>query len=95
MWRRSSRRSCCAETSSTWRSRSCSGRAFGPSSRHSSKDMLTPIIALIFGKPDFAALSFTINGSRFLYGDFMNTLIAFVSIAAGDLLLRRAARSIS
>jgi large conductance mechanosensitive channel len=45
-------------------------------------DLLTPIIALIFGKPDFGALSFTINGSRFQYGDFLNNLIAFVSIAA-------------
>ena len=45
-------------------------------------DILTPIIALIFGKPDFGALSFTINSSRFLYGDFINNLVAFVSIAA-------------
>jgi large conductance mechanosensitive channel len=45
-------------------------------------DILTPIIALIFGKPDFSALSFTINGSHFLYGAFINELIAFVSIAA-------------
>jgi large conductance mechanosensitive channel len=45
-------------------------------------DILTPIIALIFGKPNFAALSFTINGSHFLYGDFINNLITFVSIAA-------------
>src|ERR1700716_4212159 len=45
-------------------------------------DLLTPIIALIFGKPDFGALSFTINGSHFLYGDFINNLITFVSVAA-------------
>ena len=45
-------------------------------------DILTPIIALIFGKPDFGALSFTINSSHFLYGDFINNLVAFVSIAA-------------
>ena len=45
-------------------------------------DILTPIIALIFGKPDFSALSFTINSSHFLYGDFLNNLIAFLSIAA-------------
>ena len=45
-------------------------------------DILTPIIALIFGKPDFGALSFTINSSHFLYGDFLNNLIAFLSIAA-------------
>jgi large conductance mechanosensitive channel len=45
-------------------------------------DILTPIIALIFGKPDFSALSFTINSSHFLYGDFINNAIAFVSVAA-------------
>jgi large conductance mechanosensitive channel len=45
-------------------------------------DILTPIIALIFGKPDFSALSFTINSSHFLYGDFLNNVIAFVSVAA-------------
>jgi large conductance mechanosensitive channel len=45
-------------------------------------DLLTPIIALIFGKPSFQDLSFTINGSHFLYGDFINNLITFVSIAA-------------
>ena len=46
------------------------------------KDLITPIIAAIAGKQDFSALSFTINGSRFLYGDFVNAVIAFVSIAA-------------
>ena len=45
-------------------------------------DLLTPIIALIFGKPNFGALSFTINNSHFQYGDFLNNLIAFLTIAA-------------
>jgi large conductance mechanosensitive channel len=45
-------------------------------------DLITPIIALIFGKPNFGALSFTINGSHFLYGDFINNLITFVTTAA-------------
>jgi large conductance mechanosensitive channel len=45
-------------------------------------DLITPIIAAIFGKPDFSALSFTIHKSRFLYGDFINAVITFVSIAA-------------
>ena len=44
-------------------------------------DIITPIIAAIFGKPDFSSLSFTINGSHFLYGDFINAAIAFVLIA--------------
>jgi large conductance mechanosensitive channel len=43
-------------------------------------DLITPIIALIFGKPDFGGLSFTINSSHFYYGDFVNSLITFVSV---------------
>jgi large conductance mechanosensitive channel len=46
------------------------------------KDLITPIIAAIAGKQDFSSLSFTIHKSRFLYGDFINAILAFVSIAA-------------
>jgi large conductance mechanosensitive channel len=46
------------------------------------RDIITPIIALIFGKPDFETLSFTINSSHFLYGDFLNFVFAFVATAA-------------
>lgn len=46
------------------------------------KDFITPLIAAIGGKPDFGALSFTINGSRFAYGDFLNLLISFLIISA-------------
>jgi large conductance mechanosensitive channel len=49
------------------------------------KDLITPIIAALAGKHDFSALSFTIHGSRFLYGDFINAVVAFVSIAAAVL----------
>jgi large conductance mechanosensitive channel len=45
-------------------------------------DLITPLIAAIGGKPDFGSLSFTINGSHFLYGHFINALITFVMIAA-------------
>jgi large conductance mechanosensitive channel len=45
-------------------------------------DLLTPIIALIFGKSNFESLSFTINGSHFLYGDFINNIVTFLSVAA-------------
>jgi large conductance mechanosensitive channel len=45
-------------------------------------DILTPIIALIFGKPNFEALAFTINNSHFRYGDLLNALFTFVTIAA-------------
>ena len=46
------------------------------------KDLLTPLIAAIAGKPDFSGLTFTINNSRFLYGDVINAIIAFLSVAA-------------
>src|SRR5512139_368183 len=46
------------------------------------EDLITPIIAAIAGKPDFSGLSFTINGSHFMYGHFFNAVITFVSIAA-------------
>jgi large conductance mechanosensitive channel len=46
------------------------------------KDLITPIVAAIVGKPDFSALVFTINGSRFLIGDFLNAVVAFVLVAA-------------
>jgi large conductance mechanosensitive channel len=46
------------------------------------KDLITPLIAAIGGKPSFDNLSFTINGSHFLYGSFINALITFLIIAA-------------
>jgi large conductance mechanosensitive channel len=46
------------------------------------KDIITPIIGIFGGVPEFSALSFTINSSRFLIGDFINALLAFVVIAA-------------
>lgn len=58
------------------------GAAFGAVITALVRDLITPIIALIFGKPNFSALSFTVNSSHFLYGDFINYVIAFVSIAA-------------
>lgn len=45
-------------------------------------DIITPIIAAIVGEPSFGDLSFTINDSEFLYGDFINAVITFVSVAA-------------
>jgi large conductance mechanosensitive channel len=46
------------------------------------KDLITPLIAAIGGNPDFRSLHFMVNSSTFLYGDFVNTLLAFVVIAA-------------
>lgn len=45
-------------------------------------DLITPLIAAIAGKPDFAALTFTVNHSKFLYGLFINALLTFVIVAA-------------
>jgi large conductance mechanosensitive channel len=45
------------------------------------ESLLTPLIAAIIGKPDFSALTFEINGSRFLYGDFINAVVAFLMVA--------------
>ncbi len=58
------------------------GTAFAAVVKALVTDLLTPIIAVIFGKPNFGALSFTINNSHFQYGDFLNNLIAFLTIAA-------------
>lgn len=57
------------------------GAAFGAVITSLVKDMLTPLIAAIFGKPDFSNMTFTINHSVFYYGSFVNALIAFLSIA--------------
>jgi large conductance mechanosensitive channel len=46
------------------------------------KDLITPLIAAIAGKPDFSALTFQINESTFRYGDFINALTTFILVAA-------------
>lgn len=46
------------------------------------KDLITPLIGAIVGKPDFSAWVVTVNGSPFLIGDFLNAVIAFVLMAA-------------
>lgn len=57
------------------------GAAFGAVITALVKDLVTPLIAAIFGKPDFSALTFTVNNSKFLYGEFINAVIAFLLIA--------------
>jgi large conductance mechanosensitive channel len=57
------------------------GVAFAAVVQAAVRDLLTPLIAAIFGQPDFNQLTFTVNGSVFRYGDFLNALIAFVIIA--------------
>ena len=58
------------------------GLAFGALVASFVEDLITPLIAAIIGEPDFSALDFTINGSVFRYGAFLNALISFVVIAA-------------
>jgi large conductance mechanosensitive channel len=58
------------------------GGAFGAVVAAFVKDLLTPLIAAIAGKPDFSALTFTVNNSKFLYGDFINALLSFLLVAA-------------
>ncbi len=56
------------------------GAAFGVVVTALVKDLLTPLIAAIVGKPDFSAIAFEINGSKFLIGDFVNALVSFLLI---------------
>jgi large conductance mechanosensitive channel len=58
------------------------GAAFGTVVNAFVRDLLMPLIAAIGGQPDFSTLSFTINKSRFLYGDFINSLVSFLLVAA-------------
>ena len=58
------------------------GAAFGAVVTAFTKDLLTPLIAAVAGKPDFSAIQFTINGSKFPVGDFVNAIVSFVIIAA-------------
>ena len=58
------------------------GAAFGAVITSFVGSILTPLIAAIFGQPDFSALTFTINKSQFLYGSFFNAVISFLFVAA-------------
>jgi large conductance mechanosensitive channel len=58
------------------------GAAFGRVVNAVVEDLVTPLIAALFGKPDFSALKFTVNGSMFKVGDFVNALISFLLIGA-------------
>jgi large conductance mechanosensitive channel len=58
------------------------GAAFGALVASFVKDIITPVIAAIFGKPDFSSLSFAIHSSVFHYGSFINAVISFLLVAA-------------
>ena len=58
------------------------GAAFGAVVQALVKDLITPLIGAFGGVPDFSALFFTVNGSKFLIGDFINAILSFVLLAA-------------
>ncbi len=58
------------------------GAAFGAVVTALVTDFITPLVAAIVGKPDFSKLTFEVNSSKFLYGDFLNHLVTFLSTAA-------------
>ena len=58
------------------------GVAFGVVITAFVKDLVTPLLVAIGGQPDFSQMSFTINQSKFLYGDFINAILAFLIVAA-------------
>ena len=58
------------------------GAAFGGVVTAFTKDLLTPLIAAVAGKPDFSALQFQVHNSKFLPGDFVNAIVSFLIIAA-------------
>lgn len=57
------------------------GAAFGSIVTALVKDMITPLIAAVGGKPDFSKLTFSLHNSTFHYGDFINAVISFLLIA--------------
>src|ERR1700757_2521440 len=58
------------------------GAAFGAVVTALVKDIITPIIGMFGGLPDFSAWAVNVNGSKFMIGDFINALLAFVMLAA-------------
>ena len=57
------------------------GAAFSAVVTELVKDVITPLIAAVGGEPDFSRLTFTVNGSVFRYGNFLNAVITFVIVA--------------
>jgi large conductance mechanosensitive channel len=58
------------------------GAAFGAVVTELTKSFLTPLIAVLVGKPDYSSLKFTIRGTEFPIGNFVNAIISFILIAA-------------
>ena len=58
------------------------GAAFSAVVTSMVEDLITPLIALVGGRSDFSALSFSVRDSEFRYGEFLTALLTFVTIAA-------------
>lgn len=58
------------------------GGAFGAVVTALVKDLITPLIAALVGKPDFSAIHFEVNSSKFLVGDFINTVVSFLLVGS-------------
>lgn len=58
------------------------GAAFGAVVTELVKDLITPLIAAVVGKPDFSAIQFTVNNSKFMIGSFINAIVSFLLISA-------------
>ncbi len=58
------------------------GASFGTIVTALVSDLLTPLIAAIAKVPDFSGMFFTFNGSKFMFGHFINTLISFILVAS-------------
>lgn len=58
------------------------GAAFATVVSAFTKDLLTPLIAALVGKPDFSNILFTVHGSKFMLGDFINAGVSFILVAA-------------
>lgn len=59
------------------------GVAFGSVVTALVQDLIMPVVAAIFGQPNFSGLTFTLHHSRFLYGAFIDAVVSFVLVAAG------------
>jgi len=58
------------------------GAAFNSVAQALVRDLITPIISIFGGSKHFANAKFTVHGSDFLYGDFINALVSFLIVAA-------------
>jgi large conductance mechanosensitive channel len=57
------------------------GVAFGEVVSAMVKDLITPLVGVFGGEPDFSSYYFAVNGSKFMYGDFLNSLLSFIMIS--------------